>query len=250
MRIEVKQIYSISNNDTDQALRHYIQRFFTEYCKETGYKPEEFQQKGNALYYNRLAKEAFLTDPKVIKHFERIKTKSTSYSKNIQVAYGEKAEFDKARQALKSKWEKAGLTDEEGNQLEFDKQTRKEFLTVDELLFLGLKGMIKKSSLSEIDKEILNWFHEQEMIEETENKHIEQLFYLKKLEIMISAIFNEKYKLNEKKLRADIMNVVRGGDYSVLFTQNGYIEDQAPEQVVRRSYLDLQSYKKYYEKKK
>lgn len=247
---EAKQIYSINSDDHDAALKAYIQHFLTNYCKENNYRPKDLGEAGKALYYERKVVDALLSNKKVIHYFTKKHSSLKTYKKNIQLAYGEKSELDAKKQSLLKKWEQAGLTEEEGNKLEFDKLTSKQYLTVDELIVLGLEGMIPRSSLSDVDKDRLKWFHDQEILEEEEIKRTEQLLYLKKIEIMLSAIFNEEYKLDEEKLRRDILNVIRGGEYSPLITNNGFIEDQNPEQAVRRSYKNLQSCKNYYKKKR
>lgn len=62
----------------------------------------------------------------------------------------------------------------------------------------------------------------------------------KKLEIMITALFNKKFTLDENKLREDVSNFVRSGKFSC--------GNEDPR--IRRSYLRLQNYNEYFHKKK
>lgn len=70
---------------------------------------------------------------------------------------------------------------------------------------------------------------------------IEEMFRQTKLELMITALFNERFTLKESQLHDDISNYVRGGEYSVTVTdKNNLTKIKKIEDVsVRRSYLRL-----------
>lgn len=112
--------------------------------------------------------------------------------------------------------------------------------------------------------EHLREFQEQSKYEE---EHIEQLFKQKKLEIMITALFNERFELDSKRLYEDIKTCVREhGDIDGIvsinpesyereflnpFSEN--IDDEIMSGKInlepRRSYLRLQDAHSYYTKK-
>lgn len=66
---------------------------------------------------------------------------------------------------------------------------------------------------------------------------------------MITALFEQYFTLDERKLKNDINNYVRGGERSVIVTYDGSINNNLPEQTVTRSNLRLQNNKNYYKKR-
>lgn len=123
--------------------------------------------------------------------------------------------------------EKLELSEEEALFLEADKVTKRQYLRMDELDFLNKKGLVLRDSLNDEETEDLNSFNYYEMIFESEEKEAEELFLQKKLEFMITALFNQNFILDEKKLREDIGLWVHSGktEYSTIFKVNGEITE-------------------------
>lgn len=236
--IESYNIKHISKNNRNACLR-YLQR------KLEG-KYDNSIKKG--VYYHRKEIDELFENKNVINYFHKIANQSANYITDKALAYETLSELKDNKQLLREKWKQAGLTESEGKTLEIDKITQKEYLTVDELLFLNLKGLVLRSSLSEEEKSLLAWYHQQEAVDEAETKQVEELFYRKKLEIMITALFEQYFTLDERKLKNDINNYVRGGESSVIVTYDGSINNNLPEQTVTRSNLRLQNNKNYYKK--
>ncbi|MCC0643527.1 hypothetical protein [Clostridioides sp. ZZV14-6150] len=103
-----------------------------------------------------------------------------------------------------------------------------------------------RSDLSDEDKETLKLYETFLRQSESEEREIERLFQQTKLEIMITALFNEQFSLNEELLMKDIKNYVRGGEYTAI---DAY-QAKSQEMVVRRSYLRLKKKKGYVQKKR
>lgn len=239
-------IYRI--RDKDKRLIANIRREIQRYMKDKPFE-QPIKQRGSTHYFKQDVIDEMLCDKAMINYFEKTSGHSRSYKTNLELAYERQSELKEVEKVLSEKWEKVGLTEEEGKQLEIDKITQKEYLTVDELLFLNLKGLVLRSSLSEEEKSLLAWYHQQEAADEAETKQVEELFYRKKLEIMITALFEQYFTLDERKLKNDINNYVRGGESSVIVTYDGSINNNLPEQTVTRSNLRLQNNKNYYKKR-
>lgn len=131
------------------------------------------------------------------------------------------------------------------NFLDVDRFGLKEYVTADELVILKKEGMHLRAELSDEDKETLTLYETFSSRNESEEREIERLFEQTKLEIMITALFNERFSLNEELLMKDIKNHVRGGEYSSLDAYQGTSQNM----VVRRSYLRLKKKKGYVHRK-
>lgn len=236
---EVKRIYKITAEYEDKSIKRHIQRFFKEHHIS-------FVQIGNGRYYKRKAVDSYLSNEKTIKHFNYITSKNLEIKTDEALMIERKAELDEKRRELYESWKKAGLTVEEGKFLEIDKITRKEYLTVDELLYLDKKGLVLKSDLNNEETEDLRQYYIMAQQSEREDKEIEEIFHKKKIEIMITALFNEHFILDEKTLHNDISLYVRGGENSIVYTEYGLMnEDKIPDQSVTRANLRLQDINNY-----
>ena len=72
-----------------------------------------------------------------------------------------------------------------------DEATLGEYVTLDELLYLGLKGIIRREDLTEEQHDELEWREAEIEAKKREDEEIEELFHRKKYEIMLEALFNE-----------------------------------------------------------
>lgn len=242
---KAKKIYKIDFNYDDDAMQRQVQRYFGKKHN----KSEKNKSKGKGRYYSTEQVDALLSDEKYIEYFQKISDKKNKHRhrSNEELILEQKAELNNKKEELFKLWEKAGLTDEEGNYLEFDKFNQRKYLQADELVFLNRKGMTLREDLSDEEKEMLIMFERLQQEDEFETKKVEEIFTQKKLEMMITALFNKQFTLDEEMLHNDINNWVRGGEYS----SNTYIlNGEAPSQEVRRSFLRLQNINNYVAEKK
>ena len=126
-------IYRI--RDKDKRLIANIRREIQRYMKDKPFE-QPIKQRGSTHYFKQDVIDEMLCDKAMINYFEKTSGHSRSYKTNLELAYERQSELKEVEKVLSEKWEKVGLTEEEGKQLEIDKITQKEYLTVDELLFL------------------------------------------------------------------------------------------------------------------
>ena len=143
------------------------------------------------------------------------------------------------------------MTKDEGYLLQFDQFNEKKYLRVDELQQLHKKGLILREDLTEEEKEHLKLYEYFLATSKAEDKRIEELFKERKIEIMITALFNKFFTLKENLLKEDISNYVHCGKYDSDLKELS-IEDTTTKKqnvTVRRSYERLQDNKNYYTEK-
>lgn len=229
----------------DMNMTRHIQRYMND-----NKKPYVLVKgKGKARYYAWEDVEEYFNDVKVERYYRNIAGKDSTYTTNKEIQLEQEQEFESFRKERLKLLEKAGLTEDDGNFLDVDRFGLKEYVTVDELVILKKKGMHLRADLSDEDKETLTLYETFQRQSESEEQEIERLFQQTKLEIMITALFNERFSLNEERLMKDIKNYVHGGEYSVMQSINKKpLNKQTSE--VRRSYLRLKKKKGYYQRKR
>lgn len=138
--------------------------------------------------------------------------KNFVYEFQIQSCLDKQKEIDEYLSKREEEYKEVGLTKEEGQYLDVDTALYREYLSVEELKLLNKKGLILRNS-SDLKAEDIELLKENEQIAlqfEAEEKMVDELFYKKKLEIMITALFDKYFELDEKQLREDIYNYVHG----------------------------------------
>lgn len=89
---------------------------------------------------------------------------------------------------------------------ETDSLTNTKYLTLEEARHLNKKDLFLREDLTEEEVcELLSFYSFKKLEEEIKNK-AKELFQQKKLEIMLTALFNEKFKLDEDLLSSDARN--------------------------------------------
>lgn len=216
-------------------------------------KLEPNPQKGNkhTYYYPKQIVEEYLDSAKTFRYF-RNRYKTGNYKPNNLLIAEEKEELNQQERAIYTLWEEVGLTTEEGNFLQFDQFNQKEYLRPDELKQLGKKGLVPRDSLTDEEIEDLSLYDYVLRTNQAEEKRINHLFQKKKMEIMLTALFNQYFVLDEDLLKKDISNYVHMGKFDM-------IEDEAKEEKslkskrnhapARRSFEKLQNASNYYKKK-
>ncbi|SHK89819.1 hypothetical protein [Hespellia stercorisuis] len=235
-----KEEYGIVTDFYDPANIRHIQRYMSE-----NNKPYVLVKgKGKTRYYRWCDVDAYFNDCKVERYYRKVAGKDLTYKTNKEIQFEQEQEFEAFREERRKLLKKAGLTEDDGNFLDVDRFGLKEYVTADELVILKKKGMHLRADLSDEDKETLTLYETFLRQSESEEREIERLFQQTKLEIMVTALFNERFSLNEERLMKDIKNYVRGGEYSAMQSiDKKPVGSQTME--VRRSYLRLKKKKGY-----
>lgn len=246
----LKTVFEIENKmNTGQieALKRKLQRDF-----KSRYSSEATYQDGNGKrkYYPRKIVEEYINDEITIRYFQR-NFKSKNYRPNKLLVAEQLQEFNEIENEIYKSWDEVGLTKDEGYLLQFDQFNEKKYLRVDELQQLHKKGLILREDLTEEEKEHLKLYEYFLATSKAEDKRIEELFKERKIEIMITALFNKFFTLKENLLKEDISNYVHCGKYDSDLKELS-IEDTTTKKqnvTVRRSYERLQDNKNYYTEK-
>ncbi len=276
---EAKARFKIKGSYDDVAIDQYIRRTISKIEQPTVFidekriqfeslhddKKKRYSKKPH--YYTRNAVEVVLD--KMYDYLYGKKADKSLFDKSVQKLIKDNVEEFKAQdKQLQQRIKRAGLSLEEYYTLQNDKAFGvNELVSLDELEHLGLKGLIFREDLTKEQLESLEHLREFEEQSKYEEEHIEQLFKQKKLEIMITALFNERFELDSKRLYEDIKTCVREhGDIDGIvsinpesyereflnpFSEN--IDDEIMSGKInlepRRSYLRLQDAHSYYTKK-
>jgi len=240
-----KEEYGILFDDDNMNITRHIQR----YMKSKPYVM--VKGKGKLHYHTWNDIEEYFNDVKTERHYRKISNKDISYATNKEVLFEQQEQLQVYKKERYRLLEKVGLTEEEGKFLDVDRYGLQEYVQADELEILKKKGMHLRSELSAEETETLKQYEYFQSESEREEQEIDRLFHQTKLEIMITALFNERFSLNEELLIKDIKNYVRGGEYSSIQnddTKNNNVKE--PSMAVRRSYLRFKKQKGYVQKKK
>ena len=240
-----KKMYHITSDDFDQSMMRKIQR----YLKDYGIKKDPRSTK-TGFYYQKSDIDSLLSDKKMRGYFEKTKNSHTKYKTNAELLQIQQAELKQKEDSLRNLWQKVGISPDEGMFLEIDRLTDHNYVRPDELEYLEKKGMTLLKDLTDDERSLLVDYNHFLQRNDAESEQIEILFHQKKIELMITALFNEHYKLDETLLYKDIINYIRGGKYDS--TNNGCIYDDGniSSQTIRRSYLRLKEGHDYIHKKK
>ena len=273
---EAKARFKIKDSYDDGAIDQYIRRTIPEIEQPTIFideKPIQFESlhddekkkySKKPHYYTRNAVEVVLD--KMYDYLFNKKGDKTSIDKPVHELIKENVEEIKAQnEQFQKKLDEAGLSREDYNNILNNSDN--ELVTLDELLFLGLKGMVFREDLTDEQLDSLAFFEQCKAQERYEEEHIERLVQQKTIEIMLTALFNEKYELDINLLREDIKTYVRqhgniDGIVSInprTFEQEylNPFSDNIEEELIngninlepRRSYLRLQDARFYYTQK-
>lgn len=193
-------------------------------------------------FYTEADLKLLVGNKDMMKHFKSRKENLIKY-KNLD-AY--KKQSEKSRKARASAhtdvdYTEVGLTRKDVDLIEADKYSGGDLLNIEELKFLGKKGFVHKSDLSIKEKRDLEIYNNTLCQIEAEDKEIDKLFRAKKLEIMITKMFERicpDLDVDEKLLKDDIDLLVRGGLYQTE-TQGLFEHDtsapKAEEQTIEKS---------------
>lgn len=228
-----KIIFHIESKKYDSRSIRQIQR----YVNKKNFSNYSNNNKGS---YSKKDVQKLLYDDEMIKYFGKFGNKNLNYQTNDELIYEEQVELKEREDYILEQQKKAGLTCDEATYLVFDLANEHKYLQIDELIALQKTGLVLKSNLSDEEKYILELYNKNREEFEYQEKQIEEIFNRKKLEIMITALFDREFIFDESKLKEDISNYVRSGKFSC-GTNNPKI---------RRSFLRLQNPKEYFHKKK
>ena len=239
-------------DDYESNIRRWIQRYLEDKPDEKanpGTKTRGYKEK----FFSRDVVNGMFGSEEFQKYIKKQLRKNQAYKSNMELLESRIKAFNDAQEEMYNLWFSVGLTREEGNYLEYDKLTEKKYLRADELKLLKRKGMQLRAELPEEEREKLEQYARFLLENENEEKEIERLFKEKKLEIMISALFNERYSLDEEKLRNDIENYVRsdGIDTIVIYEEQEKNKTYPAQSFpVKRSVDNLKNNNHYVKKKR
>lgn len=197
--------YPLSEDD-DERIKRNIQRY-------TKKNVTPISVKGRTKYYSLKQVEQILySDEGLHKYFVSLAKESAT--KEFEVRLKSDKEYDHlANEEMQNnsldlfdRLEKLELNISNFLELVDDDLHDKMFLTIEELEFLDKKGLVLRDSLTENEFDSLMFYYEREKEEKEITSRIKEMFPQKKLEIMITALFNEKFKLDEDLLLSDISN--------------------------------------------
>ncbi len=215
--LKAKDRFRISNGY--QLNRSAVQRFLQIHLKNQNINKSCIlgKKSANTNYFtNEIINELF-SNKDVIRYFERIANKAQNYKTNSELYQERMDEIKSSRVETKQLLKELELTEHDVLFLVNDTNKDHLYLNMDELQFLKKKGIVKIANLTMDEKEMLQLYYKAKEADRIETQKIEETFKYKKLEIMISALFNEKYTLNEELLLDDITNKIRGGEHDTIF---------------------------------
>jgi len=199
------------NIDTKKEDKKILENRLTELIRQGDYKGkrlEGYKIKGNVVYYNKDEKESIMEDPKVVRYFQKKGKVPKSYKTDYEIQKQLNRDSELAKELSQARREAAGLTEQDERMIQYVNAAQGEhfYLTADELSYLGLSGFVKTSELDVEDKEALEKYYEIEQSHALLLEKREKFFEKMKFEIMLTALFEEKFELNEDLLQADIGN--------------------------------------------
>lgn len=246
--LKVKNCYGVKETFSDSAVKKRIDRFLKLQIEDNIITIEK--RIGNERYFKSEIMDLVLNDGEMRTYFANKFEKRRNYKTNYELLIEQKNELKSMKQEIYALWEKVGLSKEEGNYLEFDKFNEQRYLRADELEVLDKKGMVLKDTLTADELEKLEMYNRNMLQYEYETKKVEEVFLQKKMEIMITALFNRYFILDEETLRKDIENSVRYGKFdSTNLDVEYYLGKNVPSQDLYRSYLRLKENKYIHNKK-
>lgn len=207
--VDIKDI----EKDNNGCIRRQIQRILKD--KPDVENSYEKRKQNQARYFSRKIVDDMFGSKEFQEYIKKQIKKNPTYNSNIELLYERIRAFDRMQEEMHKLWESVGLTEEEGKYLELDKVTEKKYLRADELEVLQRKGLQLREELPEEDKKTLKEYEIFLLESESKEKEIERFYREKKMEIMISTLFNEHYSLDEEKLRNDIENYVQNDGIDV-----------------------------------
>ena len=259
---EAKSRFHITYNCDDEAMKQKIHR------TAKNYKMVEVD---GCYYYDRGTVETILDELYTYFH-KRMDAQDSDVAidkPSHEIIKENVDQLEKQEELLQKRLNKVGLTRDDYNTLMLDRASNtNNYVTLEEMEFLGLTGLVERSELTEEDTALLECFYQSQQSDRLKEERIKQLYQQKKLEIMITALFNEKFELDASKLHEDITNYVQQGENVFGITTfneetgeyeylNPFSDDIGTRQMDgsldlsgRKSYLRLQDSRFYYTKKK
>lgn len=200
---EIKRFYKITTSIDDDALKKYIRRYINNNLpsdKTISYVPKKFLDK-------------FFTDEKVKKHLVKVSERNIEYTNSELLEFEEEAYISQAIDDYDEKLIKANISPEDETVMFYDEADEAHrYLTVDELLAVNRKGLTRINELTPAEYDMLEDYRNDIVYEQETNARIASILKDKKLEIMITALFEDKFILLEEQLKEDISNHIRTHD--------------------------------------
>lgn len=192
------------------ADKRYVSRFL----KKKDIKPQKII--GDIFYYSLDVAYLILKDEKAIKKFKDRNEKYIEKYNNLESLTKQAKMNKKITESLTAECKKVGLKESDTGLIHINRMNGGDLLYVDELSFLEKKGFVHKSDLTDKERAELDGYNKAIESMKREEEQIQKIFKEKRLEIMITALFEKfcpEFSINEQLLLEDISNSVRAGEF-------------------------------------
>lgn len=198
---QIKRIYKITNDYDDISLLKYIRRYIN--------NNKKYVCSDNSHYVDKKFVDRFFTDKKVQKHLAKIGNRTTVYKTAEQLELEAVADGMETLHEDIKKQEQAGITNDDSALMFFDEADEAHrYLTVDELIAVNRKGLTRKNELTDTELQALMNYNSEQRLNSQNQMEIDRLFKEKKFEIMLTALFEDKFLFYDKELKEDIEKYV------------------------------------------
>lgn len=198
---KIKWIYRITNDYDNTSLLKYIRRYIN--------NNKEYVCSDNPHYVDEKFVNRFFADQRVQKHLAKIGNRATAYKTSEQLELEFESGGLEALNEFLERQKQAGITDEEYGIIMLDESDADHrFLRIEELIAVNRKGLTRKNELTESEEEALIKYYNDLRLDEQNKKEADKLFREKKFEIILTALFEDKFILDEKALKEDIEKYV------------------------------------------
>ena len=143
----------------------------------------------------------------------KVSERNIEYTNSELLEFEEEAYISQAIDDHDEKLIKANISPEDETVMFYDEADEAHrYLTVDELLAVNRKGLTRINELTPTEYDMLEDYRNDIVYEQETNARIASILKDKKLEIMITALFEDKFILLEEQLKEDISNHIRTHD--------------------------------------
>ena len=239
LKYDTNEFNNVNDILTDKKC---VSRFF----KENNIEPAK--RIDRTYFYTEEDLKLLVRDKNIMAHFKSRKDSLIKY-KNLEAYKRQNAKSKKARVSVNTDidYTDVGLTQKDVDLIEADKFSGGDLLSVRELKFLNKKGFVHKSDLSIKEKRDLEIYNNTLFQVEAEDKEIDKLFREKRLEIMITKMFERvcpDLDIDNKLLKEDIDLLVRGGLYQTetdSFMERNTSDNDIEKQAIEQSQMRLET---------
>lgn len=189
-------------------------RYVSRFLEKNNIKPEKTVS--DTFYYPLDAAYLILKDEKTIKKFKERNEAYIEKYNNLEALTKQAEKNKRINESLTSECKKVGLKETDTALIHVNRMNGGDLLFIDELAFLGKKGFVHKSDLTDEEKAELDSYNRVIENMHREEEQIKKAFKEKRLEIMITALFEKycpEFAIDDELLLKDISTAVRSGEF-------------------------------------